>query len=450
MHKSKFLFFLVSFIILSVKGFSETYTTSQESNYERLSKKKLNLQEFDWDTLKRDIYKGREETTRIGYKEFASIIKAKYPQYSDVDDMVLAKKMIEKYPVYGEKVIFFDKNKIDYELFDKEAVEKYPQEEPQENKGKTIQQELDELRKLYSNHKSQQPDYSPSDKEEFEERQVPDWLNDYKEKFGEIQKSNEQKNKKDNSEKIETEQEPDNKSIEQQKAKIRALLRGHKPKENKESEVDYGPFDNEAVEKKQYPDWLFEGLPEEVKNIFQIDKIKIGDTEIEIPIPCEFVKIDEGFKEELEIANSFVPKINTLLSFYLSEKDFGDLLTDGFHQSDKYIMIQVFNELKYKKIGLKDYQKFLKSYKKDFFKQFGQQFQENALETVQDISKSLDVDIDFEKIGMYPLGIYYESKNSLSTGVLSKINYLYSGTTSHENIVAVSYTHLTLPTKRIV
>jgi uncharacterized RDD family membrane protein YckC len=545
MLKLKFLFFFISFIILSVKGFSE------ESNYEGLAKKKLNLQEFDCDTLKRDMYEGIEEankklyqklvgsgrvtesqigdyetfntmlqdpengvklynnlrkndlfkkeeigdqetflsliethkqaerndygkfdteaagkkaiseTTRIGYKEFARIIKAKYPQYSDVDDMELAKIMIEKYPVYGEKVNFSDKNKIDYDLFDKEAVEKkqYPdwlfegldtekfETEPasDNNSLRSFQHngqvfdipeakvqefladmpEAQEIRS-YSVDKdtfdipinkvqeflkdvprakplhdyTQQINYGSFDKETEEKKQYPDWLNDYKKKFGFVQKSNEEKNKKDNSEK----------TIQQELDELRKLYTPPKS----ENPV-YGS---------------------ETNIIFKIDKIKVGDTEIEIPIPNEFVKIDDSFKEQLEIANTLVPNTNTLLSYYLSEKDFGDLLTDGFHQSDKYIMIQVFNELKYKKVGLKDYQKFLKSYKKDFFIQFGQQFQENALETVQDISKSLDADIDFEKIGMFPLGIYYESKNSLSTGVLSKINYLYSGTTSHENIVA--------------
>jgi uncharacterized RDD family membrane protein YckC len=203
-----------------------------------------------------------------------------------------------------------------------------------------------------------------------------------------------------------------------------------------EDRTDYGPVDKKTVEDKQHPDWLYEELAEEVKNIFQIDKIRVGDTEIELPIPSEFVKIDDSFKEQLEIANSLVPESNTLLSYYLSEKDFGNLLTDEFHQSDKYILIEVFNELKYKEVGLKDYRQFLKSYKKDFFNKFGQQFQENALESIQDISKSLDADIDFETIDVHPLGIYYESKNSLSTGVFSKINYSFSDIISHENIVA--------------
>ena len=40
------------------------------------------------------------------YIEFSAKIKEQYPQYADVDDRVLAEKMIEKYPEYKEKVTF--------------------------------------------------------------------------------------------------------------------------------------------------------------------------------------------------------------------------------------------------------------------------------------------------------------------------------------------------------
>ena len=42
----------------------------------------------------------------IDYKEFASTIKTKYPQYKDVDDLELSQKMVEKYPEYKDKVTF--------------------------------------------------------------------------------------------------------------------------------------------------------------------------------------------------------------------------------------------------------------------------------------------------------------------------------------------------------
>lgn len=42
----------------------------------------------------------------VDYIEFSQKIKAQYPQYANVDDRVLAEKMIAKYPQYGEKVTF--------------------------------------------------------------------------------------------------------------------------------------------------------------------------------------------------------------------------------------------------------------------------------------------------------------------------------------------------------
>jgi len=40
------------------------------------------------------------------YIEFSAKIKEKYPEYRDVDDLVLAQKIVEKYPEYKEKVTF--------------------------------------------------------------------------------------------------------------------------------------------------------------------------------------------------------------------------------------------------------------------------------------------------------------------------------------------------------
>jgi hypothetical protein len=44
-------------------------------------------------------------------QEFSKKVKLKYPQYKNVDDVVLAKKMIEKYPEYANKVNFAVKKK---------------------------------------------------------------------------------------------------------------------------------------------------------------------------------------------------------------------------------------------------------------------------------------------------------------------------------------------------
>lgn len=49
----------------------------------------------------------------VDYKEFAQSVKAKYPQYANVDDRELAEKMIAKYPQYSNKVTFETKKGID-------------------------------------------------------------------------------------------------------------------------------------------------------------------------------------------------------------------------------------------------------------------------------------------------------------------------------------------------
>ncbi|HAQ18422.1 MAG TPA: hypothetical protein DCR40_04210 [Prolixibacteraceae bacterium] len=42
----------------------------------------------------------------VNFQEFSSRVKAKYPDYKDVDDLTLAKKMVEKYPEYRDQVSF--------------------------------------------------------------------------------------------------------------------------------------------------------------------------------------------------------------------------------------------------------------------------------------------------------------------------------------------------------
>ena len=46
------------------------------------------------------------DTPKISYKEFSASVKEKYPAYAEIDDLELAKKMIEKYPTYKDRVIF--------------------------------------------------------------------------------------------------------------------------------------------------------------------------------------------------------------------------------------------------------------------------------------------------------------------------------------------------------
>jgi hypothetical protein len=48
---------------------------------------------------------------QITPQEFSQKVKSKYPEYKDVDDIVLAKKMVEKYPEYANQVSFEVKKK---------------------------------------------------------------------------------------------------------------------------------------------------------------------------------------------------------------------------------------------------------------------------------------------------------------------------------------------------
>ncbi len=43
---------------------------------------------------------------KLNYTDFSSKIKTKYPEYKDIDDKVLAEKMVEKYPEYKDQVMF--------------------------------------------------------------------------------------------------------------------------------------------------------------------------------------------------------------------------------------------------------------------------------------------------------------------------------------------------------
>lgn len=168
---------------------------------------------------------------------------------------------------------------------------------------------------------------------------------------------------------------------------------------------------------------------------FLTEKIKVGDTEIELPIPSSFVRVDNSIKEQLEIARLLVPENNSLISFYLGDKDFGHLISFGYHNSDKYILVEVMDDLKYKKIEQHEFTQLLKSIKKDYNIKFDELFKRGSGEVAKNISEYFDRDLNFNSINAYPLGIYFESKNILSTGTLSKTNYSYDGIDSNEDTV---------------
>ena len=68
---------------------------------------------------------------------------------------------------------------------------------------------------------------------------------------------------------------------------------------------------------------------------FQVDKIKVGKTDIELPFPSGFVKVDDSMDNLLEAAKKLCPKTNTLLAYYISEEDYANYLVDENHVCEK-------------------------------------------------------------------------------------------------------------------
>ncbi len=93
---------------------------------------------------------------------------------------------------------------------------------------------------------------------------------------------------------------------------------------------------------------------------FQTDKIKVGNSYIELPFPSGFVKVDDSMGNLLETAKKLCPETNTLLAYYISEEDYANFLVDENHICEKYILIEVFNDLINTNVGAKDYKHFLK------------------------------------------------------------------------------------------
>jgi hypothetical protein len=170
--------------------------------------------------------------------------------------------------------------------------------------------------------------------------------------------------------------------------------------------------------------------------LFYTDRINIGKIEIVLPVPSEFVRVDDMHQNQFDIAKLFVPETNSLLAYYLGEKDFADLVTTGSHTADKYIMVQIFNELKYQQVKSIAFQKYLRKFKNDYKIEFQESFKNGSFEAIQNIPESVKGAFDLNKIDAYPLGIYHDGKNSVSIGVLSKMNYSYNGESQEDILVA--------------
>ena len=168
---------------------------------------------------------------------------------------------------------------------------------------------------------------------------------------------------------------------------------------------------------------------------FQIDKIKVGETFIDLPIPSGFVKIDDSMGILLETVKKMCPKINTFLAAYLSETDYANFLASQNCTFDKFIIVEVSNDFKDKQVVSKDYRKLINSFKKEYIEEFKQILDKAGNDASENITKLYE-NLKMENFKTQPLGICFESKNSLSYGLLSKYTLTVENESSKGNIVA--------------
>lgn len=364
----KNIYIILSFFFLSCVslGYCQTvketgYTTANEA-IKKYESNLPNTLEFGQD--------------KVTYFEFSNRVKTKYPDYKDVDDLTLAKKVVEKYPKYMDKVIF------DQPYKPTNYLKTLHSNLTKKIRGFTVSLEqfeldmLDEnkLKRLHASLLKRDKQFTIS-YEQFKKKMF----------IEEIQKSN-----------------------------------------NEVSQVQSNPNDTH----------------------FQIDKIKVGDTYIELPIPSGFVKVDDTMGILLEIAQKMCPVTNTLLAYYISEEDYANYLANQNHIIEEYIFVQVFNELKNTTISGKDYRKFVNDFKKRYVDEFKAIFDEAGLKITDNFLK-IDEDLKLDNFKMHPFGICYESKNSISYGILSKYDFLIDGDNSVSQIVAAISTIAKIDNKPI-
>ncbi len=181
---------------------------------------------------------------------------------------------------------------------------------------------------------------------------------------------------------------------------------------------------------------------------FQIDKIKVGNSDIELPFPSGFVKVDDSMGNLLETAKKLCPEINTLLAYYISKEDYASYLVDENHVCEKYILVEVYNELKDVKVGAKDYKQFLKKHKEEYVDNFKLKIDDAEIKASENLSK-IDERIKMQDFKMEPFGICYVSKYSLSYGILSKYQFSVDNSNSGDYVVAALSTITRIDNKPI-
>jgi hypothetical protein len=472
---------------------------------------------------KNETSSGHQKLTpgQVDYKEFSKKIKAKYPEYKDVDNLVLAKKMVEKYPEYRDKVIFNQpvksmvrsfkaKGKI-YDIpIDKVKLFLIDMPEAKEVKsflvGKdTLNIPIDRVTDFlkYIPEKKLTPSIQNGRNLIVINESIYNlWLhathegrmkllyyfilakNPQLNNFGYEVYVSDMKNEENLSklyislskrhsewltlgyESFKNEMFPEEsiKELRIKKGNNRNFKLYNHLIDSKRITIDeLGDFEtfntmlsDQSKAIKLHKNLIKKGFTEDeignqadfLANIeqvsatplpntsFQNDKIKVGDTFIDLPIPNGFVKVDNHMGVLLESAKKLCPETNTLLAYYISEADYGNFLVDQFYPIEKYLLIESFNEIRYNSVSNKDYSKFLNSFKNKYIEEFKETLNNAGIMASENISE-LDENLKMENIRVQPFGICYESNNSISNGILSKYNFTVKNESSEEYIVAV-------------
>ena len=181
----------------------------------------------------------------------------------------------------------------------------------------------------------------------------------------------------------------------------------------------------------------------------QIDKIKVGDILIELPIPTDFVKVDASMGKLMEKAVRLVPANCTLLAHYISTEDYATFLSNPEHTAEKYILVEDFKDLRNRKVGGSDFRKLINGLKEKYIGEYKRFYDEAGIKVAELLSDP-DEQLMVSNFKVQPLGIYYESKNTISYAALTKYNVTVENRDSTDFIVASISTITKLEQKPII
>lgn len=389
----------------------------------------------------------------ISYKDFSIKIKNEFPEYKDVDDLELTKKMVEKYPVCKDNVLFEKSLNIVglHKYLSKKDGFTVPLEQ-----FKTDMENEQNVNKLYHNLR-ENDDFTLS-------------LNHFKSIINEshetiqngtilyfeffIAEPSERLNILYNY------LEERNPEIRNHGFKsfcldmgndthLKKVYDGFSAKYPEWQDLGFETFKKKLLFEKESKKIYPQKNNSFVSNFsFQIDKIKVGNSNIELPFPSGFVKVDDSMGNLLETAKKLCPEINTLLAYYISQEDYASYLVDENHVCEKYILVEVYKELKDVNVGAKDYKQFLKKHKEEYVDNFKLKIDDTEIKASENLSK-IDERIKMQDFEMEPFGICYESKYSLSYGILSKYQFSVDNSNSENYVVAALSTVTRIDNKPI-